>query len=243
MADVEPYTVYGHFYDATQRQPDTSQYRNLLRKFHPKAKTLLEIACGTGAHLAPLAEHYEVTGLDLSRTMLRYARKRLPGVRFHHQNMAGFRLGTKFDAVICPYDSINHMVRFEDWVATFKAVKEHLNPKGVFVFDMNTEYRLRDLARLPPWAQKFGEHYVMMKVSTAENGIADWDVTVFERGKRGTYRLHHEVIQEKSFPHEKVKGALREHFGWVKTYDPAGWSRVKASSRRLFYVCGNPLLS
>ena len=73
MGSFEPYTVYGHFYDATQRKPDPSQYLSLLRRFHPRAKTLLEIACGTGAHLAPLAEHYAVTGLDVSRTMLRYA--------------------------------------------------------------------------------------------------------------------------------------------------------------------------
>jgi len=238
LGNVEPYTVYGHFYDATQRKPDPSQYLNLLRKFHPGAETLLELACGTGAHLAPLVEHYDVTGLDISRTMLRYARRKLPGVRFHHQDMAGFDLGVRFDAVICPYDSINHMVKFEDWVKTFRAAKRHLNPKGVFIFDINTEYRLRDLAGLPAWARRFGENYVIMKVSMGEGGIADWDIKVFEREKRGTYRLHHEVIREQSFAHQKVKLALKESFEKVRAFDLAGWGRPKATSRRLFYVCG-----
>jgi len=237
LGSSEPYTVYGHFYDATQRKPDPSQYLNLLRKFHPRANTLLEIACGTGAHLAPLAEHYAVTGLDVSRTMLRYARKKLPEVRFHHQNMADFRLEATFDAVICPYDSINHMVRFEDWVKTFHAAKRHLNPKGVFIFDINTEYRLRDLGGLPAWARRFGENYVIMKVSVGKDGIADWDIKVFEREKRGMFRLHHEVIRERSFAHERVKRALKACFDHVWTYDLEGWSRPKATSRRLFYVC------
>lgn len=234
---MEPYAVYGHFYDVTQGTPDGAHYLHLLRRYHPMARSLLEIGCGTGAHLAPLVEHYAVTGLDLSRTMLRYARRRLPGVKFHRQNMAGFKLDASFDAVICPFDSINHLLKFADWVRTFKAAKRHLNAKGVFIFDINTEYRLRELANAPPWTHRFEDNYLIMEVALSANGVTDWDIRVFERVKKATYRLHQEVIKERSFGHEKVKGALQGCFDDVRAYDLAGWSRPKVSSKRLFYVC------
>ena len=234
---MEPYATYGHFYDATQGTRDGADYLRLLQRHHSQARTLLEIACGTGAQLVPLAKHYEVTGLDVSRTMLRYARRKLPAVKFHHQSMVGFKLAVTFDAVICPYDSMNHLLRFEDWVGTFKAAKRHLNPNGVFIFDINTEYRLRKLAGTLPWTRQFGANYLIMKISAPRMGITDWDIRVFERIKRGTYRLHHEIIKERSFDHKQVRGALQSCFDNVRTYDLAGWSRPKATSRRLFYVC------
>jgi SAM-dependent methyltransferase len=234
---VEPYAIYGHFYDATQSRRDGSQYLHLLRRHHPQARTLLEIACGTAAHLAPLANHYEVTGLDISATMLLYARRKLPTVQFHCQNMAGFKLDSSFDVVICPYDSINHLLRFEDWVGTFKAAKRHLNPKGTFIFDINTQYRLRKLASAPPWTHRFGANYVIMQLSTAANGITDWDIRVFEHVEAEMYRLHREVIKERSFAHKQVKEALQACFDNVRAYDLEGWSRPKATSGRLFYVC------
>ncbi len=202
---MKPYAVYGHFYDATQCRPDGAQYLHLLRRHHPAARSLLEIACGTGSHLAALAAHYDVEGLDNSRTMLSYARKRLPRVALHCQDMAGFSLKGRFDAIVCPYDSINHLLGFRDWRRTFRAAKRHLNPKGVFIFDVNTEYRLRSLSRSPPWAKGFGDNYLIMTISMTPSDIAEWDTKVFERERASSYRLHHEVIRERAFAHERVK--------------------------------------
>ena len=234
---MESYAIYGHFYDATQGIPSGASYLNLLRRHHPRARSVLEIACGTGAHLAALVRDYEVTGLDISPTMLRYARKKLPQVRFYRQNMAGFKLPGTFDAVICPYDSMNHMLRFTDWVRTFKAAKRHLNPQGIFIFDINTQYRLRDLARVPPWTRRFGDNYLIMTVSMATADTVNWDIKVFEQTQPGRFRLHHEVIKERSFEHQKIMRALRSVFSSVRAYDLVGWSQARSTSRRLFYVC------
>lgn len=232
-----PYAVYGHFYDATQPKPDGSTYLHLLRRHHPHARTLLEIACGTGAHLVPLAAHYQVTGLDRSRTMLRYAREKLPRVKFHRQDMRTFKLAQTFDAIICPYDSINHLLTSADWLRTFKSAKRHLNDNGVFIFDINTEHRLRALAQTQAWTRKFGDNYLVMKVSMFSKVIADWDIRVFERVKPRTYRLHHEIIKERSFSNEHVRKLLRSCFDSVHVYDFARWSRAKSTSGRLYYVC------
>lgn len=69
---------------------------------------LLDVACGTGAHLAYLREHFEVEGLDLSPAQLTHAAQRLPGVPLHIGDMCAFDLGRRFDMVTCLSASIGY---------------------------------------------------------------------------------------------------------------------------------------
>lgn len=235
---MELYGKYAPFYDLTQGNRG-QHYQYLLKKFHPNAKSILELACGTGANLLPLSDHYEVVGLDISSTMLKYARKKLPGIKFYRQDMAGFKLKHKFDVIICPYDSINHLLKFNDWIRTFTAAKRHLNERGIFIFDINTEHNLHRMAAAPAWVYQFDNNYLIIDVKIINKGTFDWDIKVFEQQRNKTYRLHHEIIKERSFPHEKVKSTLQRNFNEVRTYDFINWSRPKKTTNRLFYVCRN----
>ncbi|MBI4590645.1 MAG: class I SAM-dependent methyltransferase [Candidatus Rokubacteria bacterium] len=231
------YRVYGRFYDATQSPSLLRHYVYLLRRYHPKARSLLEIACGTGANLAPLSRRYEVAGLDISTVMLRIARKKLPRVEFYRQDMARFRLGRKFDAIVCPYDSINHLLSFSDWTRTFKAARTHLTDGGAFIFDMNTRYKLKALSQGPAWVDEFNGNFLIMNVIDAGRGIAGWDTKIFERSGRAGYRLHHEIIKETSFPVGRVMSALRRDFAFVRALDMETRSRPSRTSRRVVFVC------
>ena len=71
---------------------------------------MLELACGTGSILAQLRDEYEVVGVDLSPQMLAIAWEKLPGVELIEGDMTEVRLGRTFDAVLCLYDSINHLL-------------------------------------------------------------------------------------------------------------------------------------
>ena len=75
----------------------------------PAARTLLDVACGTGAHLAELRQWYSVEGVDLSPAMLAIARRKLPAIALHVADMRTFDLGRSFDAVICLFSSIGHV--------------------------------------------------------------------------------------------------------------------------------------
>lgn len=235
---MDTYGAYAKFYDATQGvRREVGGFIDLIEKHHPAAVSLLEIACGTGALLAQFAERYEVTGLDVSKAMLRIARKKLSGVRLHRQSMAGFDLDRRFDVIVCLYDSINHLLTFDEWVETFRAAERHLDPGGVFIFDVNTEHKLETLASAPPYTLPFEDHYMIMKVAKAQGGAYDWDIKVFEHVLGTRYRLHHDVIQERAHPHQRVLGALRSIFPVVRALDQNGWSRPKRTTKRLFYVC------
>ena len=83
------YDIFGNFYDAVMgdRADASEQLRRLIRRASPKAKNILELACGTGSVLKHLSKYYDVWGLDLSRKMLSIARKKVPQARLSRQNM------------------------------------------------------------------------------------------------------------------------------------------------------------
>src|SRR5207249_2778368 len=107
--------------------------------------------------LKQLQPDYEVTGVDLSEEMLGVARKKVRGVRLFQGDMRKVALGEQFDAVLCVYDSINHLVRFRDWEAVFRRAREHLVDGGVLLFDINTEHRLARSPEGPRLVQWFGD--------------------------------------------------------------------------------------
>jgi len=79
-----------------------------------------------------------VAGLDLSEKMLAFAAEKVPEARLFHGDMSRLSLGESFDVVICD-DSIQHLLRFEEWEAVFDRAYEHLDDEGVFILSVTTE--------------------------------------------------------------------------------------------------------
>jgi SAM-dependent methyltransferase len=134
------YDVTARFYDKIYAFKDFPAEAERLVAFIHKLRPepggrLLDVACGTGAHLAHLRRNFEVEGLDLSPLMLEAARGKLPGVAFHEADMTDFELGRRFDVVTCLFSSIGYAVT-ED--ALFRAVgcmARHLAPDGVLAIE------------------------------------------------------------------------------------------------------------
>jgi len=232
------YEKLDRFYDAAMgdRTEMASYIRRLIRRHKPRARTLLELACGTGAILKILAKSYDVVGLDLSPSMLSIARKKLPQVKFFQRNMVSFDLGRKFDVIICVFDSINHVLEFADWQKIFCKAAQHLEPDGLFLFDINTEAKLERLISAPTWVHKFGRNLEFINVTDGRRGIANWNIRVFEHRRGNKYGLFEEDIKQISFPVEKIRDALRKQFTSIKVIDPTA-RRPSAKSDRLYFVC------
>jgi cyclopropane fatty-acyl-phospholipid synthase-like methyltransferase len=233
------YEGWAPFYDAMrgdQTEP-VAFVRGLIEKHHPAAKTLLELGCGTGSVLEQLQDRYTVTGIDLSEQMLRIARKKLPHARLLRRDVTTAELGETFDVVVCVADVVNHLRPFRKWEALFARAHRHLADRGIFVFDMNTQLHLSELAAGPPvtaWSPQ-GDFTMLDVVETAGEGVAV-EVTVFERRRNGAYRLHSARISEISFPAERVTRSLRTRFRRVRVYDE-NRTRPSPRSERLHYVC------
>jgi len=237
---AQGYEAFARFYDPVQgdRADHAAYVRRLIEGRHPAARTILELACGTGSILKQLRPDFDVTGVDRSPEMLSIAAEKVPEARLIHADMTAVSLGETFDVVLCLYDSINHLLEFAQWEALFDRSREHLSNRGVFIFDLNTEYRLRELAAQPQQAVWFGDGNLLLMdvVATAVDGVVDWHLQVFERTEESIYRLHTERIPEISFSVERIRASLDERFRRVRVYDSQR-ARPSSKSRRLHVVC------
>lgn len=233
------YAVFAPFYDAVMgdRTAEADHLRGLIERYHPTARTLLELACGTGAVLEQLQPSYDVAGVDLSPAMLDLARTKLPSARLAQGDITSIELPERFDAVLCVFDSINHLLEFALWEAVFDRAREHLTPRGLFLFDMNTEAKLERFSRAPAWLQSFGDgHLAIIDVRPPVSGVYVWNLRVFERLDGPTYRLHEEDIAEVAFPRERVLESLQERFATIRVFDERS-GRPRAASERLYFAC------
>lgn len=133
------FTRSARFYDALYSWKDypgeTSKLLTIIRERCPSARTLLDVACGTGKHLELLRAAFEVEGLDLDTEMLTMAKQRLPQVPFHHGDMLDFDLSRQFDVVTCLFSSIAYAGTTERLARAIRTMADHVAPGGVLVVE------------------------------------------------------------------------------------------------------------
>lgn len=106
------------------------------RVLRPDARSLLDVACGTGAHLRFFREIFDrVEGIELSGPMLDIARRRLPGVALHESDMRTFALPAAFDVITCMFGAIGYLEDTAELTAALRRFAQHLRPGGVVVVD------------------------------------------------------------------------------------------------------------
>jgi SAM-dependent methyltransferase len=128
--------LYDAIYASIRDYPrEAAELDGLIQERRPGARTLLDVACGTGAHLEHLAGRYEVQGLDLDPEMLAIARERLPDATFHEGDMTSFHLGKRFDAVVCMFSSIGYALTEERLQGAIASMARHLEPGGILVVE------------------------------------------------------------------------------------------------------------
>ncbi len=127
------------YYDALYAWKDypaeAARLRELIAERVPHARTLLDVACGTGIHLADLAEDYDVEGVDLDPEMLAIAHERVPIVRLHEGDMVDFDLGREFDVVTCLFSSIGYAVTRERLWQAVASMARHVSPGGILMLE------------------------------------------------------------------------------------------------------------
>lgn len=126
--------IYFTFKDYALEAADIA--RN-IRAAHPDARTVLDVACGTGEHARLLvANHgFEVDGVDLNGEFLRLARLKHPAGRFHLADMRDFDLRERYDAVICMFSSIGYLKTLPELERALANFRRHLAPNGIVMVE------------------------------------------------------------------------------------------------------------
>ncbi len=127
---------YDEIYHFKNYEKEAQKIDTLIQQ-HKKSPDnhLLDVACGTGNHIAYLKQHYSVEGLDSSPDMLRIARKKHPDVVFHLSEMTSFRLKTRFDIVTCLFSAIGHVKTKARMRRAVRNMAGHLQPGGLMILE------------------------------------------------------------------------------------------------------------
>jgi SAM-dependent methyltransferase len=129
---------YDLFYGA--RDDDLKMYRDFAMAADG---SLLELGCGTGRLLVPLAgDGYSITGLDLSAAMLAAARAKLEAAHLADRvtlvqgDMRDFELSTRFALAFIPINTFMHCYDMQQQLACLRCVRRHLQSGGQLVVDV-----------------------------------------------------------------------------------------------------------
>lgn len=128
--------IYDALYSFKNYEAEAKRLHEIIaEKKSSPGNALLDVACGTGNHLAFLKKHYAVEGVDLTPEMLEVARARFPEIPFYQGDMRTFDLARRFDVVTCLFSSIGYMKSPQDLRAATINMARHLKPGGVLIIE------------------------------------------------------------------------------------------------------------
>jgi SAM-dependent methyltransferase len=118
---------------------DIAFYARLAEKLG--VKRILELGAGSGRVSVPLARRgLHVTALEPSANMLeigvQHAARENVRVNFVRGDARDFELNERFPLVIAPFNMLMHLYTVGDQDDALERVKAHLEPGGVFAFDL-----------------------------------------------------------------------------------------------------------
>lgn len=217
-----------------------SRIIEICNEHNIECKDYLDVACGTGNVTVRLAKHFkDIYAVDLSEDMLREAFNKLKENRIKGkiicQDMTEMQLNRKFDLITSVLDSTNYITDEDDLEKYFSSVKEHLKDDGIFIFDVNSYYKLSEI--LGNNIYTYSEEDVFY---TWENVFEDDMVSMFLTFfvKQGElYERFEEEHFERAYREEELESALSNcGLEIINKFDGYSNNKVQASSERIVYV-------
>lgn len=242
--------AYGGFAEVYDKFMDNVPYEEwceyiiaLLKKYGVNDGLVLDLGCGTGNITEILCDAgYDMIGVDNSEEMLAVAMdKRMANgkdILYLLQDMREFELYGTVKAVISVCDSINYITDIEELTKVFRLVNNYLDPGGVFIFDMNTIYKYRELLGSNTIAESREDASFIWENYFDEEGLVnEYDLTIFVREQEALFRKYEEYHYQKAYSVEEVKEALEEAgLEFVAVYDAFAKEPVKETSERVYFI-------
>lgn len=245
MEGMDAYTGFAEVYDHFMMDVPYEQWRqiivNELKKASIEDGLLLDLGCGTGTLTRMLADAgYDMIGVDGSEEMLMVAREKEDGtdILYLCQDMRQFELYGTVRAVISTCDTMNYLLTPEDFIQTVRLVNNYLDPGGLFIFDLNTLYKFRELMGNTTIAES-GEDasFIWDNFFDEETGRNEYDLTLFMKREDGLFERQIEVHEEQGYSPEEVKGFLAAGgMEFVRVFDADTGDEPTDTSEKVFFI-------
>ena len=212
---------------------------NFFAAHECEPQTICELACGTGNITSRLVKRgYDITGVDISADMLTAAADKLHGTRLICCDMSRFATHEKFDAALCMIDGINYVLLPEALQKTFNNVRGFLSENGIFIFDISTEYKLKNIIGNNTFIHsEYDVFYSWQNEYHEKHNISDMLLNFFVR-EGENYARFEENHKQRGWTVPQIKTLLRRAgFDEIHAYDELTTSIPRPDSERIVFVC------
>lgn len=212
--------------------------REVLGKKSLEPELVLEMACGTGGLTEKLVGDYKLHAFDLSDDMLSVCENKIrsKNLKLFKQNMAGFSAPASYDAIFSVGDSLNYVTDEKDFEAAIKSSYDHLKDGGIFIFDLNTEYKFKNI--LPVTVDEVEDVlYLWENIYDEEEKLNTYGVNFFRNIKDNDYKRFYEEHLERAYDLPFVKNLLEKTgFKDIEVYDDYEFKEVSDETSRYTFI-------
>ena len=239
------YRKFSDFYDELVFDIDYKKYSqniiDILNDNNIQSGNLLEIACGTGNLTQRLAvnKNFKITAFDYSDQMLNHAYNKLidhDNVDLLHFDMYSFPYDNfEFDAIITLLDVINYILDDKKLKDLFTKVYDGLKDGGVFIFDINSKYKLLEVLADNTFVYERNDIFYTWE-NQLDGEEVNFDLNFFIKNDDGSYSRFEENQVEKYHSIEKIEGILQEiGFKNISYKDEDGGPYKKDKTQRVLF--------
>lgn len=200
----------------------------------------LDLACGTGNISVLLGKKFKnVFLVDLSEDMLMKAWNKMKENKIASkivcQDMSELSLNRKFDLITCMLDSTNYLIEDEDLSQYFLGVKNHLKDNGVFIFDINSRYKLENILGNNIFTYNSEDVYYIWE-NIYEDDVVEMNLTFFLKDGE-CYKRFDETHLERAYDELEIEEALSDAgLKVIKKLDNYSFNEINVESERITYV-------
>lgn len=244
---MKSYSNFASFYDGLTKNVDykalAKYFDGLINKYGNGGNLLLDLACGTGSLSIELAKMgYDVVATDISEQMLSEAQSKVETFGnpiFLCQSMQNLDMFGTIDAVVCSLDSINHIESQEDVKTAIEKVSLFMNPGAVFIFDVNTLYKHREVLGQNTFVYDTDDVYcVWQNCFDSKDGSVEISLDFFEELDDGAYERSEECFKEYYYSDVFLSQAVKNSgMSVISRFDGFSENEANEKSERVVYVC------
>lgn len=241
------YSKFAWFYDRLTENVDydaiSKQIDKLVERFGGRKNILLELGCGTGSLCEKMSSlGYDVIGVDTSQEMLSEALDKKfdseSKIQYLCQDMTELDMFGTIDVTVSVLDSINHLPDAESVKKTFERVSLFAFPDGLFIFDMNTVYKHREILGTNSFIYNPDGLFCSWQNEYSEDdNSVEMFLDFFEEQDDGRYQRFQENFKEIALDESEIDKLLDEAgFEILAKYDGYTDEPVNEKTERIVYA-------